>query len=430
MKYIDNGNGRIPLISLIAILSISLTVNLPGLAVTPVMGKLKEVFPHVSELEVQLLTSLPNLVIIPVILLAGRLATRHSKTVILAIGLVTFLVAGVLCFFADSMLWLIVLGCLVGIGCGFLIPLAASMLSIYFDGQQRADALGMKSGTSNGAVIVATLFVGWVASGNWHAAFAVYLIPVVPLALLPFMTKKFIDSHHIAPTADEVAKAKADDEKDKPQTHHADGSPITKRDRLRILAGIIGVYICITYCASVMFYCLPFTMAHYGLGTGEVGVATAMFYTSAMVFGFVLPYYTKVFKRVTVQSAIAITLAGIVLVTVFHSIGTYVAGVFLVGVGYGIVQPMIYDKTTALAPTKQLSTQWFAYVLTGNYIAIACVPFFVKLVATIFGTTTEADPDFAFWLDTVIGAGLLAVALLCRKSYPFTTNPKYYTKNS
>ena len=51
--------------SLIAILSISLTVNLPGLAITPVIGKIKEVFYPVSELEVELLSSLPNLVIIP-----------------------------------------------------------------------------------------------------------------------------------------------------------------------------------------------------------------------------------------------------------------------------------------------------------------------------------------------------------------------------
>jgi len=68
MKYIDSGCGKMPFISLVAILSISLTVNLPGLAISPIMGKLNEVFKHVSELEIQLLTVLPNLVTIPFIL--------------------------------------------------------------------------------------------------------------------------------------------------------------------------------------------------------------------------------------------------------------------------------------------------------------------------------------------------------------------------
>jgi len=44
MKYIETGYGKIPYISLIAILSISLVVNLPGLAISPIMGKLDQNF--------------------------------------------------------------------------------------------------------------------------------------------------------------------------------------------------------------------------------------------------------------------------------------------------------------------------------------------------------------------------------------------------
>ena len=44
MKFIDSGEGKVPLLSALAILAISLTVNLPGLAISPVLGKLKEFF--------------------------------------------------------------------------------------------------------------------------------------------------------------------------------------------------------------------------------------------------------------------------------------------------------------------------------------------------------------------------------------------------
>ena len=65
MKYVETGYGKIPYLSLLAILSISLVVNLPGLAISPIMGKLNQVFKDVTELEIQLLTVLPNLVTIP-----------------------------------------------------------------------------------------------------------------------------------------------------------------------------------------------------------------------------------------------------------------------------------------------------------------------------------------------------------------------------
>ncbi len=43
----------------IAIWSVSAVVSLPGLAVSPIMGDLNKIFPHVSNLEIQMLTSIP-----------------------------------------------------------------------------------------------------------------------------------------------------------------------------------------------------------------------------------------------------------------------------------------------------------------------------------------------------------------------------------
>ncbi|MDE5877303.1 MAG: MFS transporter [Muribaculaceae bacterium] len=421
MKYVDNGKGneKIPLMSLIAILSISLTVNLPGLAITPVMGKIKEVFYPVSELEVELLSSLPNLVIIPIILWTGRLSLHYRKVAILATGLLIFLAGAVAYLFADSLLLLILLGCLVGIGCGFVIPLAAGMISDNFHGSRNAAVLGMKSGTSNGAVIIATIFVGWVAAHNWHLAFLVYLIPIVPLVLLPFMSKEYIDKNTIDTLPDSANTTSAS--KSAAHTAEEELPQMSNRERVLRLFAIMGVYITITYSTTSLFYCLPFTMAHYKLSTSAVGIATAMFYAAAMIFGFALPGFKRIFRDLTMPVSIFITLGGMVLMMFVHTLPAYVIGVFMTGVGYGIVQPMIYNKTTALAPNPSKNTQYFAYVLTGNYIAIAAAPFFVKLVATICHTTTEASPDFAINLAAVVTALLLGISLLFIKDYAFKT---------
>ena len=74
---INTGQGTIPLITLIGIWSVSALTSLPGLAVSPILGELSTIFPHATELDIQMLTSLPSLLIIPFVLLAGKLAEKR-----------------------------------------------------------------------------------------------------------------------------------------------------------------------------------------------------------------------------------------------------------------------------------------------------------------------------------------------------------------
>ena len=410
MKYVKTGDGQIPLLSLIAILSISLTVNLPGLAISPLEGKLASLFPHVSHLQIQLLQVLPNVVIIPFILLSGKICTPRNQIGVLATGLLIYALAGLAYIFADSMTQLIVLGCILGAGCGLLIPLAASLISQYFTGPQRGTNLGRKSGLSNFAVIIGTLFVGWMGEISWHLAFLIYLVPLIPLALLPFMSNRFIRRHKTVDTAPAAAP-----------THASAGTTPHMRFRkpVIILAALIGIYVLLTYGAMVISYFVPFTMAHYHFDTGQVGVATAMFYLAAALSGFALGQFRRIFGAYTIQAAILLTAIGLFSIAMFHTDLMFSVSIFVLGIGYGILQPIIYDKTTAIAPTRQDSTRYFSYLLTGNYIGIALVPFIVDGVRTLFHA--GADVNFPYIFNGVLILVLLAIGLVFRKKFVFST---------
>ena len=84
---VNTGKSPIAISILVAILSLSLVVNLPGLAVTPMLGTLAKIFPGTTQLEKQLLTMLPNLLIIPCLLLAGRLSLSHHKLTVITVSL-------------------------------------------------------------------------------------------------------------------------------------------------------------------------------------------------------------------------------------------------------------------------------------------------------------------------------------------------------
>ena len=53
---INTGRGTIPLITLVGIWSVSALTSLPGLAVSPILGQLTTIFPHATELDIQMLT--------------------------------------------------------------------------------------------------------------------------------------------------------------------------------------------------------------------------------------------------------------------------------------------------------------------------------------------------------------------------------------
>lgn len=116
----------------LAIMSISLVVNLPGLAATPMLGTLSTVFPHTTQLEKQLLTILPNLLIIPFVLLSGKLSLTHHKIAIVFTGLIVFTGCAIGYLFAHSMTELIIYSCLLGCGAGLLIPLATGLIADTF----------------------------------------------------------------------------------------------------------------------------------------------------------------------------------------------------------------------------------------------------------------------------------------------------------
>lgn len=404
MKLIESGEGKIPLLSAIAILAISLTVNLPGLAISPVLGKLSHIM-KTTPLQVQLLNVLPNLVTIPFILGSGKICTPKNQLTVLTVGLCVFLATGIGYFFANTMLVLIILSCLLGVGCGLLIPLAASLISQNFSGKPRGTVLGTKSGLSNFSVIVATLFVGWVAALNWHYAFIVYFIPVIPLCLVPFIRSKFINRYRKAPVLD-------------PKHPEADtGFHFEGKKAISMMWGAIAIYFVATFATMTISYYLPFTMEHYNMNSGQIGVATAMYYLTATLAGFGLTRVIKLTGVWTMQMGIMLATAGLLAVGFLHSYAWYIIGILVMGFGYGLVQPILYDKTSYFAPSDAKSTQYFAYLLTFNYVGISSVPFIVEFFRSFIIDPDPASHNFSYIICGIILGIVGIVTIVMHKSF-------------
>lgn len=418
MKYVNSGEGKMPLISLLAILSISLTINLPGLAVSPMLGTLRHVFGS-TELEAQLLTSLPNLVMIPFVVIAGKLATPRRSTAILTTGLVIFFISGIVSLFADSMGLLIAMGCLGGVGCALVVPIAAGYISEWFTKRPRQSDLGLKATASNIIVIIANIYVGWVVVKNWHAAFAVYLVPVIPFLLVPFMTQKYIRKNRILtskpqPEAPDAAADSTDPDNALP-AYHFQGS-----ESLRMLVAIIVLYVLLTYSTTSISYYAPFMMEHYNMGTTEVGIVTAAYYAMIAVSSAFVGRLKRFFGKTVMFSMLAVCSAGLIVIGLAHNFWIFTLSSLCIGFAYGIIEPIIYNKTTYIAPSQKQGMTYFGYVLSSNYLSIMMVPFVDSFFRKIFHSDS---PGFEFVFSGVVVAILLIWALFERKNYVFAVNP-------
>lgn len=421
MIRIPTGNGSITLPALLAIWSISLVVNLPGLAVSPMLGNLDKIFPHVGDLEIQLLTVLPNLLIIPFVLFSGKLSESKDKVRIVVIGLAIYLVAGILYFFAESMPMLIATSCLLGCGCGLVIPLAAGLIADTFSGKYRMQQLGIKSGISNMALVAATFAVGWLNHGNWHTPFLVYLIPIIPLALILFVRNvnptASVKMNSIPAGAD-LTQTESMPEVGTPKP----GEKICKGFIVGRIMGLLGLYAFVTYTVSVISYYLPFLIQEDHLSSDITGTVTALFYLAVFLPGFILPYVIKLLgQRTSLLAAVSIA-AGLLLMSMASEhIMLYVAAV-LMGFGYGVFQPVIYDKATYTVTDGRKSTLSLAIVLSVNYIAVALTPFVIDFFRDIIGTKSN---HFPFILNFALTMLFAVVVVLRRKTFTFRMSNEF-----
>lgn len=253
---IQTGRGTIPLITLLAIWSISALTSLPGLAVSPILGDLTKIFPEATDLDIQMLTSLPSLLIIPFILLGGKLTEKVDLVRILKIGLWLFAASGILYLISNRMWQLIVVSAMLGIGAGLIIPLSTGLVSKYFVGAYRVKQFGLSSAITNFTLVIATAVTGYLAEVSWHLPFLVYLLPLLSILLVG----------HLKDRQDESVVRQPESETSSPeQSASVDTGGSKYGIHAKHLFQIMLFYGVTTYIVLAVIFNLPFLMEKHHL---------------------------------------------------------------------------------------------------------------------------------------------------------------------
>lgn len=380
---VQTGQGTIPLITLIGIFSISALNALPGLAVSPILGDLNKIFPSATDLEIQMLSSLPSLLIIPFILLSGKLTEKVNNLLLLQIGLAIYLLS-------NKMWQLIAISAMLGIGSGLIVPLSTGLISRYFVGAYRTKQFGYSSAITNITLVLATTLTGYLAEVNWHLPFLVYLFPFISIFLTHYL-KKDLSSYH---PSDDIPSDTAKE--------------MGKRGmNVKALIKLMAFYGLATYLVIIISFNLPFLMEEYGLSSGRAGILISLFFLAIMAPGFVLNRIVQVLGRRIYMVCLLMIACGMGIILLSRSEILIALGCVLNGLSYGIIQPLIYDKTSDVAVPHKV-TLALAFVMAMNYVAILLCPFIVDAVQSLFHSDSQT---FAFWLNLMVALMAMFVVM-------------------
>ncbi|HBC94735.1 MAG TPA: MFS transporter, partial [Pelotomaculum sp.] len=175
----ETEKGKIKL----AILSFSILL----MGIIGIAGGLSVIGNHFSNLpqtSIQLLISLPCILIIVFSLLVGKLQEYVSKKKLVVFGILCFIIGGTVPAFISSFTAILVLRAILGVGIGIMQPLSSALVVEHFEGDECSKVMGQQVAAQMLGCAVMVLLGGYLAVVGWQAIFYLHLIAIISFIIV------------------------------------------------------------------------------------------------------------------------------------------------------------------------------------------------------------------------------------------------------
>lgn len=365
---------------LVSILSLSLLTVMAGAAVAPALGVIREYFAGSGQLAVQMIISMPALMIVLTSLFFGKLAQKFGAKTLVITGLLLYTAGGCAAGMFDSIGLVLAMRALVGIGVGMIMPLSTGLLSYYFPPERQERLMGWSSAMNQMGGVAATLISGLLANVSWRLSFLVYLMGLISIVLcLVFMPN------------DRIAAMPAEKEK-------GSGGAFRK----------YYVYVVSIFLLMTAFFLYP---ANFAIVTAAEGIISAKF-TSVIMAGMDLVAFFGglMFVRVkklcgiyTKFTAPSLLILGYALLAFGGGRIAVLAGSACVGFANGCGIPCIIASASKAAG-RAAATEVMPLISASLYLAQFLTPFLLSLTRA---ATASAAVRLPYYMALGVSAALL-----------------------
>jgi MFS family permease len=348
--------------------------------ITPALQSIVEAFPNIPFTTLMLISTLPSLTMIPASIAAGVMAEKYGYRLINILGALFFVIGGTLPFLQDNFNMILVSLGIFGLGLGILFPMGNALVLKFYEGQKRANMMGLSGIAANIGGISMQMGGAFLCAIYWKNTFLMHLIGLITLVCLIF----FLPEPPKAPVQESSSKVK-----------------------LPAMVWTISILCCFIQMINCpMLLNMSTIIISSKLGTAaSAGIVLSMFTVGGMIGGAIFGKVFQITGRFVIAIGIAVMGLGLGIINFAPSLVLLGCGTTVVGIGLFIFIPgCMMDLGKYVAPAG-------IGMATGIFMALANIglfltPYYMSMLAKISG---NADTRFPILAGTILA---FATALL------------------
>lgn len=169
----------------------SILVIMADLTVSPILPKMQEAFPDVSNINllVKLVLTTPAIFIVVSSPFIGYLLDKYGRKNIILLSIFVYILAGTSGFYANSIHEILIGRAFLGISTAGVINGCSALIGDYYQKEEINNMMGLQSTFIGYGGLLCLFLGGFLGDIHWRATFLVYLLPVGLLLLFA----RFID---------------------------------------------------------------------------------------------------------------------------------------------------------------------------------------------------------------------------------------------
>ncbi len=349
-------------------------------------------FPELSQTDVQTLISIPCIIIIPVTLIVGKLMQVMSKKLLAIIGIILFLIGGLVPAFMTSFLALQILRGVFGVGVGILQVVSTALVAENFEGAERDRVQGNLQAFQMLGCAIMVFVGGWLATMGWNTVFYVHIIGaislIVALVCLP----------NVKPSAPAKAANSAPAEKGK-------------------LTGKMWVWMIIAFfvfCTGQLYSNgNAYLLTEKGIGDSAAsGLGMAFFCAGGIIMGLLYGKLASALKDYTMGVGFIVMALSYAVMAMAPSIAVFYVGCLIFGLGMSVVMPGVFLNVGNSVGPAAVGMALSIATCVQNFGQF-CSPYLFNPIAQAVSGESGFANVASFYVAAGIGA-LLGVIMLIR----------------
>ncbi len=357
---------------------------------TPAIQNLAQAFPDVPFTTIMMISTMPSLAMIPSSFVVGPIAEKFGYRPVLIIGMLFFTIGGAMPYFMDNFTMILVTRMFVGVGFGILFPMGNALVLKFYEGQKRANMMGVANVAANIGGISLQMLGAFLCAIAWQYSFLAHLVGIIALVFLIF----FLPEPEKAPVAESGEKAK-----------------------MPMIVFILAILSAFAQMVNgPVLLNMSTIIINAKLGTAaSAGAVLAMFTVGGMVGGAVFGIVFKTAGRFTIALGMAGIGLGLGIANFAGSLVMLGCGIGVCGIGLFTLFPACIMELGMKVSPAGVAMATGIFMATSN-IGLFASPYYMAFLAKMSG---NPDVRFPLMAGLVIGlATAVVIAVLRIKPSP------------